>query len=123
MTQRSMQHTFTLAVTAPVEVELRDFIRTALVSLHGAALHDVVVLLTSELVTNAVEAGSHTVEVTVGYDGTYLRVAVVDDAPGVPRLRRPMALDERGRGLVLVDQLASAWGWRPVLDGKETWFE
>ena len=31
--------------------------------------------------------------------------------------------DEGGRGLYLVDQLATRWGSRPTQDGKAVWFE
>jgi hypothetical protein len=41
----------------------------------------------------------------------------------LPRLGSASENDEGGRGLYLVDQLASRWGSRPTNDGKAVWFE
>ena len=41
----------------------------------------------------------------------------------LPRLRTARATDEGGRGLYLVEQLATRWGSRPTADGKAVWFE
>src|SRR3984885_68235 len=41
----------------------------------------------------------------------------------LPRLRSAGENDEGGRGLYLVDQLATRWGSRPTQDGKAVWFE
>jgi hypothetical protein len=50
-------------------------------------------------------------------------VEVFDADLRLPRLRSAMETDEGGRGLYLVDQLASRWGSRPTIDGKAVWFE
>jgi PAS domain S-box-containing protein len=50
-------------------------------------------------------------------------VEVFDADLRLPRLRSAMETDEGGRGLYLVDQLASRWGSRPTSDGKAVWFE
>ncbi|WP_330241627.1 ATP-binding protein [Streptomyces sp. NBC_00525] len=78
------------------------------------------VLIVSELVTNAVV---HTASARVlcelrRLDGR-LRVSVQDQGhqPGGPRLGRG-ADDEHGRGLLLVDSLAAAWGSRDAGDGS-----
>ena len=41
----------------------------------------------------------------------------------LPRIRSAGETDEGGRGLYLVDQLATRWGSRPTRDGKAVWFE
>ena len=41
----------------------------------------------------------------------------------LPRIRSAAETDEGGRGLYLVDQLATRWGSRPTKDGKAVWFE
>ena len=52
-------------------------------------------------------------------EGRRLRVEVDDAAPEEPRFRRP---DQTGgRGLVLVDQLATAWGVRRYPRHKTVW--
>ncbi|PRY00639.1 SpoIIE family protein phosphatase [Allonocardiopsis opalescens] len=50
-------------------------------------------------------------------------VEVFDQDLRLPRLRKAKDEDEGGRGLYLVDQLASRWGSRPTRDGKAVWFE
>ena len=50
-------------------------------------------------------------------------VEVFDPDLLLPRLRTARATDEGGRGLYLVEQLATRWGSRPTADGKAVWFE
>ncbi|MFI0452381.1 SpoIIE family protein phosphatase [Actinomadura sp. 6N118] len=50
-------------------------------------------------------------------------VEVFDSDLRLPRIRSAGETDEGGRGLYLVDQLASRWGARPTADGKAVWFE
>ncbi|RFS84480.1 PAS domain S-box protein [Actinomadura spongiicola] len=50
-------------------------------------------------------------------------VEVFDSDMRLPRIRSAGETDEGGRGLYLVDQLASRWGARPTSDGKAVWFE
>ena len=50
-------------------------------------------------------------------------VEVFDSDLRLPRIRTAGETDEGGRGLYLVDQLATRWGSRPTRDGKAVWFE
>jgi serine phosphatase RsbU (regulator of sigma subunit) len=50
-------------------------------------------------------------------------VEVFDSDLRLPRIRSADETDEGGRGLFLVDQLATRWGSRPTKDGKAVWFE
>jgi serine/threonine protein phosphatase PrpC len=50
-------------------------------------------------------------------------VEVFDGDLRLPRIRSAAETDEGGRGLYLVDQLATRWGSRPTKDGKAVWFE
>ncbi|ACY96428.1 SpoIIE family protein phosphatase [Thermomonospora curvata] len=52
-----------------------------------------------------------------------LWVEVFDSDLRLPRIRSAGETDEGGRGLYLVDQLATRWGARPTADGKAVWFE
>lgn len=90
---------------------------------------DVVVLLTSELITNAVVHGDPPYALVIGIepDGG-VRVGVEDGAAHRLPALRPFdgvaPLESRGgRGLRLVDQLADVWGWN-LDDGhaKRIWF-
>ena len=50
-------------------------------------------------------------------------IEVFDPDLRLPRIRTAGENDEGGRGLYLVDQLATRWGSRPTDDGKAVWFE
>ncbi|WP_327259326.1 ATP-binding protein [Streptomyces sp. NBC_01240] len=54
-----------------------------------------------------------------------VRVEVADGCPELPRAVLGDALDEGGRGLVLVDAVTDRWGAEPRRDGtgKTVWFE
>jgi anti-sigma regulatory factor (Ser/Thr protein kinase) len=88
-------------------------------------LVDTAQLLVSEVVTNAVRHGRGPVELRTGLTPSHLWVEVEDHGPGRPRQEAPEASEDRGRGLSIVDALASAWGTGPAPsdDGKTVWFE
>jgi anti-sigma regulatory factor (Ser/Thr protein kinase) len=83
----------------------------------------VAVLLTSELVTNAIrhETGE-TVTVVVSCAWDELRVDVHDTAWAMPVLMDVAADAEAGRGLMLVATLASDWGCYRTSAGKAVYF-
>jgi anti-anti-sigma regulatory factor len=71
---------------------------------------DQAVLVTSELVTNAVIHAHSELRVLVELHGTQLHLAVQDASPHLLRLvTAPDLLEEGGRGLLLVESLASSW--------------
>ena len=80
-------------------------------------------LLTSELVTNAVLHGRSEVCVEVVAAGRLVRVSVLDENSRhpVPVTQDHDALD--GRGLALVEALADRWGVDDRPMGKAVWFE
>ncbi|MFH0521149.1 ATP-binding protein [Streptomyces sp. M41] len=85
---------------------------------------DVAELLTSELVTNALVHTDDDAVLTATVGPRGLRVEVRDFVARRPRLRVPDADDgTNGRGLVLVQSLADAWGVRVHGVGKAVWFE
>ena len=85
---------------------------------------DVAELLTSELVTNALVHTDHDAVLTATVGPRGLRVEVRDFVARRPR-KRAADGDEstHGRGLVLVQSLADAWGVRTHGVGKVVWFE
>lgn len=93
----------------------------------GASAHAqrVVALLASELITNAVVHGpaEGVVDVRVTRDGDRLRVGVGDQAAGLPVLLDPSPSAVSGRGVLLVERLAAAWGVEAAGAGKTVWFE
>jgi DNA-binding NarL/FixJ family response regulator len=81
-------------------------------------------LLTTELVTNAVQHAGSTAQVTAAVTSRGLRVAVTDGGPGVPSVRYGGPVEaESGRGLALVESLSNAWGIERSASGKAVWFE
>ncbi len=87
------------------------------------ALCDTVALLVSEVATNALVHGTGDVQVRVRAAGRVLRVEVRDDSPTMPTVRTADPLAEGGRGLALVQSLATTWGVSPQGLGKVVWFE
>jgi anti-sigma regulatory factor (Ser/Thr protein kinase) len=84
---------------------------------------DVVTLLTSELVTNALLHGGGPIELAIDCRDETIRVAVSDTGRAQPAPRQPAADEPGGRGLALVESLAASWGVQPTQPGKAVWFE
>lgn len=82
---------------------------------------DDLLLLVSELVTNAVRHGVPPVRLQVDVDDTQVRVAVDDGDPRPPRPRTADTDAEGGRGMVLVDLLSCEHGVLPQPPGKSVW--
>ena len=82
------------------------------------------VLLATELVTNAVEHGHGAAYLDAFVDDRSIRLEVTDASTVTPQPNTAVSeLDERGRGLLLIDALASRWGIEPRPDGKTVWCE
>jgi len=88
---------------------------------------DMALLLTSELVTNAVTHGSDqpgagvTLLIAGGAGG--LRVEAHDASLASPVVNdRPADADEHGRGMLLIDLMASDWGSYRTAGGKAVYF-
>ncbi|MFJ5643995.1 SpoIIE family protein phosphatase [Streptomyces sp. NPDC093223] len=84
---------------------------------------DNAVLLTSELVTNAVRFATGPVTVRLIRSGHGLLVEVGDTGNGRPRLSRGGLFDDAGRGLHVVHKLTTRWGVRWTDAGKVVWAE
>ncbi|MFE7788650.1 SpoIIE family protein phosphatase [Streptomyces sp. NPDC057460] len=79
-------------------------------------------LIVSELVTNAIRYGAPPLQLRLIKNRT-LTCEVHDDAATSPRLRHARTVDEGGRGLFIVAQLAQRWGTRYTTEGKTVWSE
>lgn len=84
-------------------------------------------LLVSEIVTNAVLYGRPEITLILQVDPPALGIAVMDAGDGQPVFpdQTPQADATSGRGLLIVDTVASAWGVRPnsPAPGKTVWFD
>ena len=109
---------------------VRDTLQTWLIggaTIAGHELIDDAVLLTSELVTNAVVHAGTPVEVTCKLTGGGVEVVVSDGHPArlvpePPENEHIPAERTSGRGLLLPAALASAWGVTYGQSAKAVWF-
>ncbi|MFJ3700855.1 MULTISPECIES: SpoIIE family protein phosphatase [unclassified Streptomyces] len=83
---------------------------------------DATELIVSELVTNAVRYGSPPVELRLILDRG-LTCEIRDGSTTAPYMKYAGAVDEGGRGLFIISQLASLWGTRYAPEGKTVWSE
>jgi PAS domain S-box-containing protein len=79
-------------------------------------------LVVSELVTNAIRHAASPIQLRLIRDRTLI-CEVSDGTSTAPHLRRGPALDEGGRGLLLVSRLTRRWGTRQTPHGKIIWAE
>jgi serine phosphatase RsbU (regulator of sigma subunit)/anti-sigma regulatory factor (Ser/Thr protein kinase) len=81
-------------------------------------------LIAAELLANALQHGLPPVKVCVSADTSLVRVGVHDGSPRLPMRLSPSTTNMTGRGLALVDALASRWGVDRLPDGgKIVWCE
>ena len=82
---------------------------------------DTAAVVISELVTNAVNHGGGCVEVRLESHEERVTVFVADGSSVVPRRREPD--DRGGRGIALIEAMASGWGVRDHEGGKQVWVD
>lgn len=101
----------------------RRHVRGLLLGWELEPLLDPVLLLTSELVTNALLHTGTAIVVRVTREGAGVRVEVEDGSSVPPVQRRHSTSASTGRGVQLLASLASDWGWRALEGGgKAVWF-
>jgi anti-sigma regulatory factor (Ser/Thr protein kinase) len=85
---------------------------------------DAVLLVVSELVTNALVHTQGPVRIDLMLRGDRVRVCVSDSSPRAPA--KPVIVDWEstgGRGLMLVEAMSESFGSVPVAGGKQVWSE
>lgn len=104
--------------------QARQVVRQLVSPLVPADIAHTAELLVSELVTNAITHGAGTVRLAIDCTNRCLSVTVSDDHPAVPELQPERLMSNGGRGLRMIESLASAWGVKPRSDGpgKDVWF-
>lgn len=123
--------TWTRALQLPADAraasEARAHVRRSLAGWDldaGGEVAENAILLVSELVTNALTHGESPVTVAVSLSGGQLRVEVHDRSRFLPAPWPVIdcADAETGRGLLLVDTLATDWGFYRTPGGKAVYF-
>lgn len=103
----------------------RRFTRRTLRSWNVPAdAQDAVLLIVSELVTNALVHTDGRVRLDLTLVNHRLRVAVADASPRTPVKPTSIGWEATGgRGILLVEAMSAAWGTVPVSGGKQVWSE
>jgi anti-sigma regulatory factor (Ser/Thr protein kinase) len=89
-------------------------------------VRDLLVLLVSEVVTNAVAHAAPPLLLRIETSPEVTRVEVKDRARRMPILKDPAPTETGGRGIRFVNDLSTRWGTEPArgADGLKTvWFE
>jgi len=111
-----------MEIDAAAPSQARHEVRRAIAALGvNGDLADDIVLVTSELVTNAVEHGGGQCRFEIDHTDGALTIRVYDPSPDRPVPRAPKEPTPRGRGLWLVERLANAWGSDESANGKCVW--
>ncbi len=121
---RPVEHTS--AAIGPARRWVDDVLESCDVS---PAVRRVAMLLTSEILTNAVQHGTAPVRAVLEVGHRVVRVGVEDGSTALPRLRSPRPEETGGRGVQFLERCASRWGvdlHDDPSDGgavKTVWFE
>ncbi|MFJ6080220.1 SpoIIE family protein phosphatase [Streptomyces sp. NPDC092369] len=125
MTLRPLRETWTVWRVPEAVGHARRFTRRAL---RGWGVPrddmDAVLLVVSELVTNALVHTDGQVRLDLTLLGDRLRVAVADSSPRTPVKPTSIGWEATGgRGILLVEAMSGTWGTVPVSGGKQVWAE
>ncbi|WP_426502110.1 STAS domain-containing protein [Dactylosporangium sp. McL0621] len=113
------RHAFLLPLTSSVP-RARAVVEEACLAWGIDELVGPVLMVTGELVTNAVRHAGTEIGLSVELGRYYVIVAVRDGRPTLPRLRTPDP-ETGGRGLLIVEGLCASWGSAPTVTGKIVW--
>ena len=80
-------------------------------------------MLVSELVANAILHTGTPLVVVIAPDDDRVRIEVHDGSTQLPVRKHYSSMSGTGRGLLLVQRMASEWGSDRATDGKVVWFE
>ena len=89
---------------------------------HPADVVDLVTLLASETVTNAVLHARTEIGVSIEVRPAEVWVGVTDQSPVMPSIRHYGPEATTGRGLGMLELIATSWGVDPDPEGKTVWF-
>ncbi|MFE0474256.1 SpoIIE family protein phosphatase [Streptomyces sp. NPDC058947] len=124
MDTRPLRESWTVWRVPQAVGQARRFVRRTLRSWGVTEEQDAVLVVVSELVTNALVHTDGRVRMDLTLINNRLRVAVADASPRTPV--RPTSIGWEatgGRGILLVEALSATWGTLPVSGGKQVWAE
>ncbi|MFJ3445569.1 SpoIIE family protein phosphatase [Streptomyces sp. NPDC086081] len=124
MDLRPLRESWTVWRVPQAVGQARRFVRRTLRSWGVTEEHDAVLVVVSELVTNALVHTDGRVRMDLTLINDRLRIAVADASPRTPV--RPTSIGWEatgGRGILLVEALSTTWGTLPVSGGKQVWAE
>ena len=98
----------------------RRFVRDALRD-SSTEIVEAAELMTSELASNCIRHAHTEFELRIR-SRDEVRVEVRDTGDGRPEMQSPAPEDPSGRGLRIVEAMASSWGVAPFSSGKVVWF-
>ena len=117
MCHLTAEHSVILPGSALTAAHALDFVRRHGCPEHGTTAMGALLLVTSELVTNAVHHGQPPITVHLSCLTDEIRLAVGDAGPRLPS--EPGAFG--GLGLEIVAKAARSWGSTSRATGKEVW--
>lgn len=118
-------HLMTMTLTAtPASVGVARSQIDTICQRHGLdELRETATLLVSELVTNAITHGAGELTMSVACTDRDLSVGVTDESLSEPMVDHHPSTDRiGGRGLFLVETLATTWSYVVHPGGKTVWF-
>ncbi|WP_433073454.1 STAS domain-containing protein [Dactylosporangium sp. CA-052675] len=115
----SRRHAFLLPLSSSV-AQARAVAENACTAWGVAEIAGPVLMVTGELVANAVRHARTEIGFSVELGRYYVVVAVRDGSPTLPRLRDPDP-ETGGHGLLIVEGMSASWGSAPTVTGKIVW--
>jgi anti-sigma regulatory factor (Ser/Thr protein kinase) len=117
-----MRADFAREIAAPGTAR-RSTVQALRESGQGDALVEDAALVVSELATNAVVHARSAFSIAVTEQDSVVRISVHDRGPDLPLLVDRGRGAFSGRGLIIVNALATRWGIDPTATGKVVWAE
>lgn len=100
---------------------VRRFVAESLSTVADQVVDDIV-LMASELATNAVRHAGTTYTVAVDDMDGEINVVVTDHGGGLPVRKSPTQAEFTGRGILIVDTLSNEWGVETSPHATRVWF-
>lgn len=124
MAVRPLRESWTIWRVPEAPRHARRFIKRTLRAWGVTRELDTVLLVVSELVTNALVHTEGQVRLELTLINDRLRIAVTDSSPRTPVKPTSIGWEATGgRGILLVQAVSDAWGTLPVSGGKQVWSE